>query len=85
MCCIDVSACIMPFTKARCELCKCCKEKGPNMKSVKQLQWLRTQKSDAHIENDYAQSSRYLSRYYGRDNGTTTTNIQFRTNEKKII
>ena len=60
------------------------RKKGQTWKiSVKQLQWLKTQNSDAHIENDYAQSSRCLSRYYGRDNCTTTTNMKFRTNEKK--
>ena len=74
----------MPFTKTRCELCKCWKEKGQTRKiSVEQLQWLRAQNADAQIENDGALCSKCLSTYYRRDKGTNTTNKQSRTNEKK--
>ena len=84
MCCIGISANIIPFTEASCELCKFWKEKGQTRKiSVEQLQWLRAQNADAQIENDGNLCSKCLFRYYRRDKGTITTNKQSRTNEKK--
>ena len=75
---------ILPFTKACYDLCKCWKEKGQTRKiSVKQLQWLRAQNTDA--QNDGVLLSSCFSWYCRHDKGNITTNMQFRTNEKNNI